>query len=436
MSCPWRSCSPDGAPELADPNSEVLDRIAAHPRVTPEPLPPLGHDAVAELARRSLGERADAEVVEACFSATAGNPFYLHELLLALREDPGLPGPQLAARALALAPDAVTRSLRIRVGRLGEDAGALARAVAILGDEVPLRQAAALAGLRVSAAATAADRLAGVEVLLAREPLRYVHPLVKHAIEVDVPVAERASRHLDAARLLYAEGESAERVAAHLLRGRAEGSDWVVDRLRAAAREAQIRGAAQSAVSYLERALEEPPRGELRGGVLADLGAAEATTGSPAAADHLCAAAELASDPARRAQLRLEQGHALHARGRHGDAAAAYQAGLDALDASGAAGEDPPETAELHDALQTAYVATAMLTPELRGDAAQRSAALLQGVTGGQARPASACSSPRRRYSGRSRGIPPPGSPIWPNAPGRMARCSSTRPVTGSPGRW
>ncbi len=133
--------------------------------------------------------------------------------------------------------------------------------------------------------------LAAVEVLLAREPLQYVHPLVRHAIRADIPASERASRHLDAARLLYADGESAERVAAHLLHGRAEGSDWVVGRLQAAAREAQARGAAQSACRYLQRALEEPPSESLRPGVLAELGAAEAALGSASAAEHLAAAA-------------------------------------------------------------------------------------------------------------------------------------------------
>jgi predicted ATPase len=194
---PWR----------AESTADTLDQIAGHPRVQLERLTPLGSDAVAELARRELGLKADAAVVSACARATAGNPFFVHELLLALREERELPSEQLAQRALYLAPDAVTRSLRVRVGRLGSAAGALARAVAILGQDVPLRHAAVLAGVRVRDAASAADALAVAEVLLAREPLRFVHPLVRRAVEHDIPVYERASRHLDAARLLYAAGE-------------------------------------------------------------------------------------------------------------------------------------------------------------------------------------------------------------------------------------
>ena len=127
--------------------------------------------------------------------------------------------------ARALAPDTVTRSLRVRVGRLGQPATALAAAVAILGDDVPLRHAAALSALEIAEAPRPPPtRSPSVEVLLAREPLRFVHPLVRQAITQDIPASLRGGRHLDAARLLYAEGVGAERVAAHLLLGRAEGN--------------------------------------------------------------------------------------------------------------------------------------------------------------------------------------------------------------------
>ena len=243
-------------PAMGGESADTLDRISSHPRVRVEGLMPLGTDAVDELTRGALGERSDPALVEACIEVTSGNPFYLHELLLALADEQNLRGDALTRRARGLAPDAVTRSLRVRVGRLGPAAAALARAVAILGDDVPLRRAASLAGLPIDAATAAADALAGVEIVLAREPLRFVHPLVQHAIEQDIPLFERASRHLDAARLLYAEGADVERVAAHLLLGHAGGDEWVVEQLRAAAREAR---AAQPAVRYLERALGEPP---------------------------------------------------------------------------------------------------------------------------------------------------------------------------------
>ncbi len=356
---------------------DVLEQIAIHPRVRIEQLTPLGAEAVAELAQRALG-RAEGALIDACTQVTAGNPFYLHELLLALSEERERGTEELAEHARGLAPAAVTRSLRVRVGRLGQEAAALARGVAILGDDVPLRQAAALAGLEVTAAGRAADALAAVDVLLAREPLRFVHPLVRRAIEHDIPASERASRHLDAARLLDAEAAGAEHVAAQLLRGRAQGDPWVVERLRDAAVAARGHGSAQSAVLYLERALQEPPAGAMRAEVLAELGSAEVALGLRAGIEHLAAAYDRTLDPFRRAELALQRGRALRAQGDHAAAAAAYDRGLAELGGQ----LTDSGVVELHDTLQTGFVATALMVPGLHDEAAIRSATLLERAAG------------------------------------------------------
>jgi DNA-binding CsgD family transcriptional regulator len=358
-------------PDPARERPDALDRISTHPRVQLESLTPLGLEAVEELAREALGDRADPALAEVSLEVTGGNPFYLRELLIALGEDPDASGAELIRRTRGLAPDAVTRSLRVRVGRLGSNAGALARSVAILGADVPLRHAAALAGLPTRDATAAANALAGAEVLLAREPLRFVHPLVQHAIAQDIPPFDRGSRHLDAARLLYADGGEVEMVAAHLLLGHAGGDPWVVEQLRAAAREAR---AEQPAARYLQRALEEPPTPELRPAVLAELGAAEAALGQAAAADHLAQAASAATDPRRRAELMLQLGRALDGQARHEEAARAYDAGLRELPAEPT---DPAEL-ELRDQLEASFISTASIVPDLQPLALERSTRVIE----------------------------------------------------------
>jgi DNA-binding CsgD family transcriptional regulator/tetratricopeptide (TPR) repeat protein len=360
--------------EPGEPLSDVLDRIASHHRVDVERLSALGRESVAELAEHTFGELADDEVIDACFQATSGNPFYLHELLLALRHENGSDPDELARHARALVPNAVIRTLRVRVGRIGPHGVALARALAVLGDDTPLRLAAGLANLSIEDASTAADALAAVEILLAREPLRFVHPLVRHAIENDIPASELAGRHLEAARRLWADGGGSERVAAHLLLGRAEGSAWAVEQLRAAAREARGRAAPQSAVRYLERAVEEPPASELLSDVLGELGAAEAAAGRASAAEHLERAAAASPDPYRRAQLALQQGHALYNEGRYERAALVYDHGVAELTASERGG---PEALELRDELQTGFAVAAAIVDRLRPQALERSAQLL-----------------------------------------------------------
>jgi DNA-binding CsgD family transcriptional regulator len=365
-------------PTAGHEENATLNRIAAHPRVRVQRIGPLGEDAVLTLARRRLGLRANQELAHACLEVTTGNPFYVNELLGELDTVPGLTGDQLARRATALAPDEVTRSLRVRVGRLGPDGVALARAVAVLGNDVPLRHAAHLAGLDTAAAAAAADRLGAAEVLLAREPLRFVHPLVCHAIQRDIPASARASQHLAAARLAYADGQEPEHVAAHLLLGRAEGDEWVVDQLRAAASESRQRGFAAAAARYLERALDEPPQRSLRSDILAELGHAQATIGDPSAPESLAVAADLTRDPLLRAELAVAGGNSLFRLARHAAAAAAYAKGLDQLPPDLGAGP----LRELEGALQTGFAAAAALVPALREDAVKRSAELRRRIRG------------------------------------------------------
>jgi len=360
-------------PAADEAPTDPLTYMTAHPRVRVENLPPLDREAIGALIVQVLGSEVDPGLIEVCREATAGNPFFLQELLRALAEDGGLSSEQLMARARSLVPEAVSRSLRVRVGRLGRDAATLARTVAVLGEDVPLRHAAALSGLTIAQASTAADALSAGEILLAREPLRFVHPLVRQAIEHDIPASEQASRHLEAARLIYGEGGGVERVAAHLLLGRAEGDPWVVERLRAAAREARANAAPQSAVRYLERALAEPPTRDRRAVVLGELGAAEAAIGAPGAVDHLSAAVAETETPRQRAELALELGRALGARGEHAAAAEAFERGLADLGPN----PDDPAGLELRDQLEAGFIAIGTLVQSVRGRAAEWAASWL-----------------------------------------------------------
>ena len=122
----------------------------------------------------------------------------------------------------------------------------------------------------------------------------------------------RAALHGEAAHLLAADGASADRVAAHLLFAAPFGDERVVEALRLAARDALARGAPEAAVSYLRRALGEPPDRDARLDVLLELGRAEVLL--PVAHDFaaLREALALATDPAQRAGISLELALALY----------------------------------------------------------------------------------------------------------------------------
>ncbi len=154
----------------------------------------------------------------------------------------------------------------------------------------------------------------------------------------------------------------------------------MVERLRAAAREARARAVPQSAVRYLRRALEEPPDDDaLRAEVLSELGTAEAAAGLPEAPGRFADAIAAAAVPLRRAQLALERGRCLDSQGFHEQAARAYEAGLAELPAE----PESSEELELRDQLEADFVATATVVPSLQRQALERSIHLLDRAADG-----------------------------------------------------
>ena len=265
----------------------LLDELRAATRLRPGPL---GPDATAALVRRKV--QADAELCRECHASTGGNPFLVQALATALRD---------GDQKVEPIAQAVQR-------RIGPEDGRLTRALAVLGGPAPLRQAAALAGLDLAAAAKLADRLRAAEVLAPGSVLEFAHPIVRTAVYEAIPPGERALAHAEAAVLLERDGADVERLALHLLRSEPGGDPRVAGRLRAAATAASGRGAPGAAADYLRRALDEPPDPADRPAILLELGLALARERSPAAVPALREAVRLAG-PERRAARRAGARH-------------------------------------------------------------------------------------------------------------------------------
>ena len=280
----------------ASPEPELLDGLVLEADV----LRPakLSGDAVASIVRARLGEAVEPELCEACLESSRGNPFLLGELLLELgqgqRESTSI-DPE-AVRELG--PGRIATAVLLRIGRLGPGARDLARALAVLGEVDDLSRAGTLAGLEPGPAAEIADSLTELAVLSAGRPVGFTHPVVRTAIYEEMPASERARLHRHAAALL---GDDPERAASHLILTDPNGDEGTVAVLRAAARDAQARGAADSPMRYLRRALAEPPGPAVRGELLAELGVAGWLIGEADAADLLQEAFDLIDDPAPRA---------------------------------------------------------------------------------------------------------------------------------------
>src|SRR5207248_5062500 len=179
--------------------------------------------------------------------------------------------------------------------------------VAIFGEHADLRHMAALAGVEQGTASAAVGQLVRAGLLRDGLPVAFAHPILRSTVYADMSAAERAGLHARAAGLLAEAGAEADLLAGQLLHAAPAGDQRVVGRLRAAADADVARGAAETAVAYLRRALAEPVEVDQRPAVLHELGRAETLIREPAAAaEHLAQARALARDPVQGARYALD----------------------------------------------------------------------------------------------------------------------------------
>ncbi len=276
--------------------AEIADDSAVA-RVRPGPL---SDAAIAAVLEQRLGAAPAPAFVDACREATGGNPLLLSQLVTALAGEGVPPDAENVGWVTDIGPRAVSRTVLVRLARLPDAAGAVARAVAVLGDGATLPAVLELAGVEEAVAATATRDLARAEILRPEWPLSFVHPLVRDAVYHELSAGERQLQHARAAALLRDSGAPLDQVAAQLLHSSPRGEPWAAELMWEAGRAAMQAGAAVSAAPYLRRALEELPPDRDRGQLLFELGAAEALTSGAPAQEHLALACEELTDPAAR----------------------------------------------------------------------------------------------------------------------------------------
>ncbi|MGY0021889.1 helix-turn-helix transcriptional regulator [Streptomyces sp. YJ-C3] len=288
-------------PEELPDHAEALRGLPGRAGRRPLGLEPLSASAIARMVRESLGAHADDAFCRECWAVTAGNPFEAVELTAKVH-DRGLAPTENGAHLLRDLAAAVKGSgLVARLERLGASTVRFAWACAVLGTEISPELASAVAGLGSEEAADAADRLRTARILTGVDTLEFVHPLIATAVYRAIPGGVRVALHGQAAWTVVNAGLGASAAARHLLETHPDGDPWVVQQLRAAARETVRAGAPDAARRYLARALREPPPFDDRAVVLYELGSASLLTEPATTVNHLRAALEEPiTDPALR----------------------------------------------------------------------------------------------------------------------------------------
>lgn len=228
------------------PRSSELDSLVA--MVEPSggvriELAPLGPEASRELARREFGD----EMPEALWwvvERAGGNPLYITELALAVREERSV--------ASELPPSLRITILR-RLSHLSEATLAILRLAAVLGEDFRVDELCAFAH-RTAVELEPLLREASTAGVLRPTPdrLAFRHELVRDAVYQDAPPPVRRALHAQAGHALAALGAAVSRVATHLSLGEdVDAVGW----LRRAAQETNDVDP-NVAVTLLRRALE------------------------------------------------------------------------------------------------------------------------------------------------------------------------------------
>jgi DNA-binding SARP family transcriptional activator/tetratricopeptide (TPR) repeat protein len=222
-----------------------LTRSGALDRIDVRGLP---LDDVARLTRRVLGSD---EVAPRVHARTAGNPFFVEEVLRELVEA----GPQSV-------PESVRHAVGARLSRMSDDANELIGAAAILGLEHDARALQATAGLAPDAAEAALDEILRARLLrpaATAQRFEFTHALVREVVDHECNVLRRARLHRRAAEALSALGENRylEEIAMHLFEAAsAADARRAAEMLDRAGRRALDRLAYEDAADRFDRALD------------------------------------------------------------------------------------------------------------------------------------------------------------------------------------
>ena len=233
----------------ATANATLLALRAEAPTILRPAL--LSKNAVSAIVHTMMGSRSNDGLCEAVWTASGGNPLYVTELLRAFEPNDRHLAEIDPAALLAGGLDCIGRRVITRLRRVQSAALPLAQALAVLGDGCELRHGAAMADLQMTDAARLATALVRLEVLADDSPPRFIHPVVRDALEMSLGGDARGAAHRSAARLLHADRASAGQIATHLSFVQPAGDQWVLARLDEAAREAIKNGAPKAGADLL-----------------------------------------------------------------------------------------------------------------------------------------------------------------------------------------
>ena len=264
------------------------------------PLRGLGEADIREFVERTWGVRAASSLVDLLRDTTAGNPFFLHEVLRQMAADGQLAGGAPAWPAHLNIPRGVSQFIKRLAQPLPDDARQMLDVACVLGREFSVNTLAAATNKSSNSLIDSLDHAAALELITeGRDAARYTfrHALIREALYDALPAGRRRALHRTAAeaiRALNAKPLPFAEIAYHYCRGLSpDNAELAADYSRLAARAAEQQLAYEEAAQHLRNAIDAlalKPGGDepLKAELLCDLGEAQAKTGDFAEARKTC----------------------------------------------------------------------------------------------------------------------------------------------------
>jgi AAA ATPase domain len=213
---------------------------------------------VGQLIEKVCGEPPPTALAQAVHDRTAGNPFFTRQIARLLVAQ-GVP---LDRALVGGVPPVVGDVLLRRLARLPREVVDLLAAAAVIGRDVPIAMAAAVAGLPAEDAVPLVESAVRGGVLERDEPgrVRFSHDLFRDVLVSGLPAARRSALHLAVAGLLEQHtgpAAPAAEIAYHRSMAWPLGDrDRLIAALAQAGREATAGTAFDEAAVHLRRAVE------------------------------------------------------------------------------------------------------------------------------------------------------------------------------------
>jgi DNA-binding CsgD family transcriptional regulator/tetratricopeptide (TPR) repeat protein len=234
------------------PLAEVLPRLGRRHAVTYLYLDRLSVSQVGEFLAAVYGRTPSYRVIEALHTRTAGNPFFLEELLAGAGEDDP---DKLMNQPL---PWSLGDLVSLQLGDLAHEQRCVLESAAVLGSRVPFDLLSVVSGFHEDELIPILRHLVGRGLLVESEPdvFSFRHALAREAIESDLLGRERRRLHQAALDALHSAGSDDFAAIARHAHGAGRFEEMVIA-ARQGARRSLDSGSTYQALQLAELGLSE-----------------------------------------------------------------------------------------------------------------------------------------------------------------------------------